>query len=319
MLLLPLLIGGYLFNLIFYPFRYFSSRAEGQKLFFMSAGSGLFLGVAVFLCAPIASSLLGTAAEPIHSYIASAIPIPHATKVLAVLALAILLGLACNGLAWLLFLRRSKPTSKCVHEWLTQRFGNPLDQLFWLAAESQKLVLINLKSRKVYCGRVIEVPGNLDADGAFIELLPSFSGYRDKDTLSFGSHKTEYPVITLWEVKQYIYSLREKLAIVDRHLREFRSEAAHRFLAAKREGLEIELAAAQSEIEGVKEPPNFDPADWIKVFPVAEIESASIYDSDAYDVWFRGSDPPAGSDDGSQALDAADESDSGDEQPPGEV
>lgn len=291
LLLLPLLISGYLFNLIFYPFRYFSNRAEGQKLFFMAAGSGFILGAVAFVFAHLIRPLLGAKAEGISEFISAAIPMPHAGKMILTLVAAVLLGFVFNGIAWLRFCRRQKPTAKCVYDSLTRRFGNPLDQLFRQATEAQKLVVITFKSRKVYCGRVMEVPGNLGADGAFIELLPLFSGYRDKDTLCFGDRKTKYPVITLWEVKRYIYSVEQKIAIVDSHLREFRGEAAHKFLMIRRRRLEKELAAAQSELEGVKEPPNFDPADWIKVFPVAEIESASFYDADAYEVWFKADQP----------------------------
>lgn len=289
--LLPLIISGYLFNLIFYPFRYFSSRAEGQKLFFMAAGSGLFLGAAVFVGSALIKSLSffeSSLASEVAREIDAAIPVPHACKLLFTLFFAVGLAYLFNLILWLKHLYKGKSTGRCVYDNLTEKFGNPLDQLFRRAAETQKLVMITFQSRKIYCGRVMEVPGNLDAEGAFIEILPSFSGYRDKDTLSFGGKKTEYPVITLWEVKQYIYSIEQRLEITEQHLSGVQDERVRDILDKRRGKLEHDLAEARAVLAGVREPPDFDPNDWIKVFPVAEIESASFYDSRAYEVWFRG-------------------------------
>lgn len=287
MALLPLLISGYLFNLIFYPFRYFSSRAEGQKLFFMAAGSGLFLGAAVFIGTSTPWPFVDRGSSDAVLAVNSAIPVPHGSRLLLTLLFAIALAYVLNGLLWLGYLRRSKPTARCVYDKLTGVFGNPLDQLFRRAAESQKLVIVTLRSRKVYCGRITETPGNLNDAGAFIELLPSFSGFRDKDTLRFGDRRTEYPVITLWEAKQYIYSLQQVLALVSSHLGTATDPRVQQILSRRRQRLEHDLAEARAIVSDVGEPPGFDPNDWVKVLPVAEVESASFYDSRAYDVWFK--------------------------------
>lgn len=288
--LLPLLISGYLFNLIFYPFRYFSSRAEGQKLFFMAAGSGLFLGAAVFVGAytilPGSSSDLSDSSDMVRAAKA-AIPVPHAFRLLLTLVVAIALGYLFNVLLWLRYIRKPKSTARCVYDRLTEVFGNPLDQLFRRAAETQKLVIVTLRSRKIYCGRIMEVPGNLDATGAFIEILPSFSGYRDKETLRFGTRRTEYPVITLWEAKQYVYSLERLLSLVNTLLPTVSDARARHILSRRQQRLERDLTEARTAVSEVGEPPGFDPNDWVKVLPVAEIESASFYDSRAYNVWFK--------------------------------
>lgn len=54
--LLPVLTAGYLFNIVFYRTRFFAASAEGQRLFFMCAASGLLLAIVVF---PVYRWLLG--------------------------------------------------------------------------------------------------------------------------------------------------------------------------------------------------------------------------------------------------------------------
>lgn len=58
--------------------------------------------------------------------------------------------------------------------------GGPLEQIFDLAMHSKKRVLITLKDRKVYVGRIDSsfTPGQLARS---IHLLPAFSGYRESD------------------------------------------------------------------------------------------------------------------------------------------
>jgi hypothetical protein len=81
-------------------------------------------------------------------------------------------------------------TAKKIYSHLVEKHGTPLAQLLRTAAEKEKLVMVALKSRKFYCGRILKVPTNLDSDSAFVEMLPRFSGYRDKDTLKMGKEKT---------------------------------------------------------------------------------------------------------------------------------
>jgi hypothetical protein len=182
--LLPILISGYLFNTIFYPLRYFSGQAEGQKLFFLAAGSGLLIVAAVFVAAgeiAAAEWFAGSMIESVSRSVDRHIPVPHASLLVLSMLAAVALGFACNGLLWFKFGRKGRSTAKQVYNRLTDRFGNALCQILRRGADQQKLVLLNLKSRKVYCGRILEVPPNIEMEGACIELLPSFSGYRDRD------------------------------------------------------------------------------------------------------------------------------------------
>lgn len=289
--LLPILISGYLFNTVFYPLRYFSGQADGQKLFFLAAGSGLLIAAFVFVVGggvATADWFIGSPMEAAARAIDRRIPVPHACLLVLSMLVAVALGFLGNGLLWIRFGRRGRSTAKQVYNRLTDRFGNALCQILRRGADQQKLVLLNLKSRKVYCGRILEVPPNIELDGACIELLPSFSGYREKDTLRFGKERTEYPVIEAWEARQYAKSRKEVLeefdAIVARIPPASFPAAA---IESQREVLQRELDEAVSVIERFGGRDDLSLEDWIKVFPISEIESASFYDADAYREWFR--------------------------------
>lgn len=288
LVLLSLLISGYLFNLIFYPLRYFSSRAEGQKLFFMAAGAGLVLGAFVFGLTGFLKampSLQGGYIMFVGKAIDAAIPVPYACRLLLTIVAAVVGALSLNGILWIRYGRTGRPTAKRVYNKLTDHYGNPLCQLLRKAADNQKLVLITLKSRKIYCGRILEVPPNIEDADACVEILPSFSAYRDKDTLRMGGERTDYPVISLWEASQYIYSTKKILEFFER---EVKAEELGQVeaIVAERERLSKEISEAQAVIDKFGD---FDPSeisDWIKVISIKEIESASFYDPDAYKAWF---------------------------------
>jgi hypothetical protein len=285
--LLPVLISGYIFNTLFYPSRYFSNQVDGQRLFFMAAGSGVFLACFVFLASAALAGTLESclpALNRISAWLNQAIPVPHASKILLTLISAVVLPLLFN---LLLRIRYGERTAQRVFNRLTDRFGNPLCRLLRSAADRQKLVVLTFSSRKVYCGRVLEVPQDIEREDACVELLPSFSGYRDKDTLRFGKERTDYPVIALWEAKRYLEGRQAVLSEFDK-LRAKLVAGGTLFEDhdETRSALVEEIESARAVIEGIGAPPNFDPGDWIKIFPIREIESASFYDTDAYERWF---------------------------------
>ena len=282
--ILVLVISGYIFNLIFYPIRYFSARADGQKLFFMAAGTGLTIGAFVFLGAGFFRN--EEALVHIARQIDSAIPIPYACKLVSTILFAIGLGLALNVL-FILVLKGlfGKETDKQIYKWLIQLFGSPRAQLLRKAADDQRLVLITLKSRKVYCGRILRVPVDIESESSCIEVLPIFSTHRDKDTLAFG-RKTNYPAIDVLELNQYLYTLtafHEKFSTSRRKISgdsEFDERLA---------GLNAQIAEVTNVIEGIAkqvDPNSIDIEDWAKVVPIKEIETLSFYDAEAYDAWF---------------------------------
>lgn len=281
---LVLVISGYLFNLIFYPIRYFSARADGQKLFFMAAGTGLTIGAFVFLVAAFLNG--NTALTYAANQIDSAIPIPYACKLVSTIIFAIGLGLILNGLS-ILVLRGicNKETDKQIYKWLIQLFGSPRAQLLRRAADDQRLVLITLKSRKVYCGRILRVPVDIESDSSCIEVLPIFSTYRDKDTLAFG-RKTNYPAIDVWELNQYIYTL---TAFREKFCEDRPKISGDSGFDEKLASLNEKIAEATGAIEEIAkkvDPNSIDIEDWAKVVPIKEIETLSFYDAEAYDAWF---------------------------------
>ena len=77
------------------------------------------------------------------------------------------------------------------------------------------------------------------------------------------------------------------MALVSSHLGTATDPRVQQILSRRRQRLEHDLAEARAIVSDVGEPPGFDPNDWVKVLPVAEVESASFYDSRAYDVWFK--------------------------------
>lgn len=63
---------------------------------------------------------------------------------------------------------------------------SPLDKLLYLSYVQNKFLLITMSDRKVYVGRVISLgePNESEGSDQEISIVPVFSGYRDKDTLS---------------------------------------------------------------------------------------------------------------------------------------
>lgn len=289
--LLPLVISGYFFNLIFYPTRYFCVRVDGQRLFFISAGTGLVLGAVGFF---LASAIAATAAYRCSIFfmlaaeLARAIPFPYASKLLFTIAFSIALAYTLNFASYLWFRPTGVKVAKHIYGALVQRHGSPLAQLFRKATEQHKLVMLTLKSKKIYCGRVLEVPTNLDIETAYVEILPKFSGYRDKDTLRMGPERTEYPAITLWESKRYLDGRRKVLKELEWREESFRRKHPTEVeaLVEEKEKIKREISQLEALISEARAPDDFSIDDWIKVIPVKEIETATFYDPKAYSTWF---------------------------------
>jgi len=63
---------------------------------------------------------------------------------------------------------------------------SPLDVLLFKSYAEEKFLLITMSNRKVYVGRVIGLgePNEKQGPDQEISIVPVFSGYRDKDTMS---------------------------------------------------------------------------------------------------------------------------------------
>jgi len=304
---LVLVISDYVFNLVFHPVRYFSSRAEGQKLFFMSAGSGILLGALVFVVISGVKPCFSGDSWPLRfaQFLNQSIPVPFAFRLIVTLIASIVLSSFLNLFSvkivrgakkrQQLLKGTSRTRAQRVYDRLTATNGSSMAQLFRRAADKQSLVMLTLKSRKIYCGRIFEVPPNIDAPDACIEILPSFSAYRDKDSLRMGDVRTDYPVIELWIARQRLHTLEENIQVFDQGESNLykqlialqpNTELVKKFLRRTRRMLDSQRKEAQDVVEGFHGKKDFDVEDWIKVISIKEIESASFYDPDAYTKWF---------------------------------
>lgn len=301
--LLPLLVSGYLFNLLFYPFRFFTGRADGQRLFFMSAGSGLAIGGIAFGLS-YAASIAATTYSAFEGWLPNTIetlhrviPISWIGSLLLAIVLGPVLAFFSNGLIFLfrkLATVQDVKTSRWIYGEMNSRFGSPLARLLRQAADDQKLVLINLSSRKVYCGRIMEAPLIVDGENSYIELLPKFSSYRDQDTLALNKNVLNYPAFNLWESQRYRDERRKLLDHIELRLADTRTlwPFYQKMSVGTRKMYEKVRATISDELEEIEKvideiaPQNFDVRDWIKVVPCSEVESASFFDDDAFKSWF---------------------------------
>lgn len=276
--LLPLLTAGFLFLYIFYRTRFIVATAEGQKLFFMSAVAGLLLGLIAF---PIYKIPF---AEPVRRIYALYYP-----EETGPLALALLLSLALSGgLNFMYFLNFQRKyrnseisTWERVYRSLSSRYGTPLQRLLVNAISEQKLVMVTLSSRKVYCGRVLSLPPAFKLDDQYIEIIPKFSCARDKDKLTM-LERLDYPIFEYWQACRWRDELRISVDKTEKSKTAPEERAAQ---IAKLQRFEVQIR--QFEAQGADDYlRSFNISEWTKVIPIKLIESASIYDERANQQWF---------------------------------
>jgi len=301
-ILMTLVISGYLFNLIFHPLRYFAKRAEGQRLFFMSAGTGLVLAAFAFSSIGLLKSLLPAdhALLRLAAFFHAAVPIDHANKLMVTLLGGMLLAKVLNlGAARFVgatassragWTGKTATRAQRVYDKLTERHGSPMAKLLRRAVDQQKLVMVTLKSRKIYCGHILEVAADIDAADACLEILPSFSGYRDKDSLKMGDDRTSYPAIDVWQANQRLRTAERELAWLPLEMARLipRQRMAEMEPTLSRYEMELkeEIAKLTEFVHSAPGGREFDVDDWVKVIPLKDVESASFYDVDAYSAWF---------------------------------
>lgn len=290
--LVPLITAGFLFVVLFYRTRFAAAIAEGQKLFFMCAAAGLGIGALAF------PFYLAIVPKPVHEWVARAYPL--SADVIGPLFLSLLLAPATAiffnvltkirllftgqipGTDWKFFFSASAWNT--VFSSLAGRLGSPLQQLLVHAINNEKLVIINLTSRKVYCGTVLRLPPMFRSDDQFIEIIPVFSSSRDKNTLALGP-RLDYPVVQYWRACRWrdeLEALIRKDDVAPQHMQ---------LPEPHREQIEILLSEARSRIDEFKKGDegyldSLNIADWSKIIPIKMIESASIYDEQAHKQWF---------------------------------
>lgn len=179
LLLLPLL-GGYLFIHFTYRFRFRAYGLDNYRLIFESAGFGIAALALSHLLTRLALSV-DLLQRPISVWKQLA-PFPFSGSAFG----ALLLGLTAPYLVNRIWKRDVSSLSAMA------RYGNDLERLLHEAWTRNITVLITLSSRKIYVAWVTLSP-NLRPSMPFVTILPTASGYRDKDTLkvSYTTYYTE--------------------------------------------------------------------------------------------------------------------------------
>lgn len=166
LLLLPLL-GGYIFiskcNFTLFD----SKRHSGQRLIIESALWGLLFLVISHLTA----KFLVLAFPSFQLWWKWLVPFNHSGVAFG----AFLIG-ACSWPIANLFSTRREEQRKAINKW-----NDYLEIVLDQALEETRQIMVTLKNGKVYIGFVLQ-PFNPEFDRKYIFILPTVSGYRDKDT-----------------------------------------------------------------------------------------------------------------------------------------
>lgn len=304
--ILPLLAAGFIFNRIFYITQFRLSKADGQRLFFSCAISGLLIGTCAFaLCFALRTHVsTGSSLRSMMDWMHSSIPVPYGLSLIATMLLAFGLGHLANLYLWTRKRFIASDDKRLVKVWAYWRCMpehiSALDELLRRALNSDTLVLLCLKSRKVYCGVVSEMRGNHGSAVAYVQLIPFFSITRDKDTLQFlNNTKTEYRAYSLkraYERKRTVDAVIQETIAMYQFLRrdqEMRGADKHSEVLEVMQELKQVIRSQIKQrnlIKATLKPyipdDDFDISTWVKVIPVTEVESASLYKDADYNKWF---------------------------------
>lgn len=285
--LLAIACSGYFSILVFWKSRYLALKSDPQRLIYISSAVGMLSMVLGFPVYSLLRSLLGVgAAAQFLDRLSATYPFPY----IGHFCFSCLLGPLCacflNVLLWAKEYRKPLLSTKSESELklprLTfaaageqilskslEKIDDSIALLVIKANRSGKLIQVNLKSRKVYVGEPIERPISVWRTMTHLRILPKFSGARDKDSLKWTDDRTDYPAFAKYRLSarlEVIGSMK-----IEAHLLE--------------EKTKIEESLVELEF--------IDLEDWIKIIPVSEIETISLFDEAAYGKWFSVSSSPA--------------------------
>jgi hypothetical protein len=142
--------------------------------------------------------------------------------------------------------------------------------------------MVSMRSRKVYCGRLLEIEAVGRADRRHVEILPAFSAARDKDTLELLQPVLSYPIYGYWLNRSRRTAIETLIALAD-------PEKEMQFsLDQLRSEIDLLDSELQADLEGsLSHLANSNYRDWIKVINLDDIESATIFDQAAFEIFFR--------------------------------
>ena len=180
LLLLPL-VGGYYLLVTSRFTKYIHQRIDRQRLIFNS----VLVGIALIGLSIIVTQTMGYFQPEWIEGIKRFIPLQLPYTGTAVLSL--LFGITLPHLSNL-FINKTRALSRSI-----KLIGNELEQLINGAFINASLVSFTMKSGKVYVGWPVSLPR--PTQGAYLSVLPLFSGYRnDEQDVTF---TTEY-----WDIYQ---------------------------------------------------------------------------------------------------------------------
>ena len=169
LLLLPL-IGGYFFTHYTYRFRFRAYGLSNYRLLLEAAFFGLiFGGLSIGLTRLLQ---LWGCLGPLEDVWKLFFPFEYSGAAAGSLAIAGIASWAANEF-W------DIETSK---EIVVERHADVLVKFFYEAMQSDRSVMLTLSDRKFYVGYVV-LDQNFRSEMPYITLVPSASGYREKDTL----------------------------------------------------------------------------------------------------------------------------------------
>ncbi|OCA54222.1 hypothetical protein [Photorhabdus namnaonensis] len=188
-----ILISGYIYVNLSLSTRYKYKRSEGWDAYFFVATWGVvFVFGAWFLCSLLSAaglfrwlinSMLHWKADVFQQFFP--ISFEKDSNHLKELKVTVW-GLVSIGLASLFGYLSKRKTEKGDRRFdaLARAVGNnPVENMLMEASVRQFPVIVTLSSRKFYVG-IVSCPAFEHGDCHHIELLPLWSGYRDKDTLT---------------------------------------------------------------------------------------------------------------------------------------
>jgi len=237
------------------------------------------------------------------------IPVPYGLTFIATIILAVASGHAGNLYLKLRKLIKAPKDGRRVSVWAFWRcmpeYITALDELLRQAVLNDSLVLLCLKSRKVYCGIVSEIKGNHESAIAHVQIIPAFSITRNKDTLQFEQGtKTEYKAYHLKRAFERLETLNSMIddtgKLIEIVKRRFvsagqRNNASEQSLLYQFDQTIKQLMKERKHVEENLRPysdeSGLDIGAWVKVIPVTEIESASLYKDEDYNKWFSDAKP----------------------------
>src|SRR5690606_19933090 len=105
---------------------------------------------------------------------------------------------------------------KSAFAFTIRKFGSQLDRLFWVSITAQKdedkLLMLTTKNNKVYIGYVSDISEPLGE--SYIRIIPNFSGYRNKDTLTLDITTKYTDVIQHYVETDRKAEIDEKLSVI---------------------------------------------------------------------------------------------------------